>query len=103
MEREVWRGWQRHSTLGYSPSDTEILLDPQGGLEQKQLTPSPFLNLFLPALIQLNHHMPGLPRHKTANFSKHVPDLISASIFESNLSIHTVAEQAKSSCLHPLF
>ena len=56
-------------TLGYSPSDNEILLDPQGGLEQKLLTPSPFLNLFLPVLIQLNHHMPGLPRHKAANFS----------------------------------
>lgn len=103
MEREVWGGWQRHRTLGCHPSEPEILLDPQGGLEQKLLTPSPFLNLFLPVLIQLNHHMSSQPKHKAANFSNHVPDLISASVFESSLNIHTVAEHAKSSGFHPLF
>lgn len=103
MEREVWGAWQTCCTLVYSPSEPEILLDPQGGFDQRQLTPSPFLNPFLPVLTQLNHHMPSQLKHKAANFSNHVPDFISASVFESSLSIHTVAEQAKSSALHPLF
>ena len=47
--------------------------------------------------------MPSQLKHKAANFSNHVPDFISASVFESSLSTHTVAEQAKSSALHPLF
>ena len=47
--------------------------------------------------------MPSQLKHKATNFSNHVSDFISASVFESSLSIHTVAEQAKSSALHPLF
>ena len=45
---------------------------------------------------------PSQLKHKIVNFSKHVPDFISASVAESTLSIHIAAENATSSGPKPI-